>query len=122
MTLSSPALARLSRLCVRHFTRARDASAGHRIAAAGAHQRPSPAMAQTTLDEWAKDPVDPEIRAHVYSLITAVSCCALTFFAVTTADACSLVVLVMMGRMRSVTMPSSVSRTYANGSNSPTVN
>lgn len=29
---------------------------------------------QTTLDEWAKDPlVDPEIRAHVYSLITAVS-------------------------------------------------
>ncbi|CAO2647978.1 Nn.00g089000.m01.CDS01 [Neocucurbitaria sp. VM-36] len=28
-------------------------------------------MAQTTLDEWAKDPVDPEIRAHVYSLITA---------------------------------------------------
>ncbi|KAJ4349912.1 Topoisomerase 1-associated factor 1 [Didymosphaeria variabile] len=26
---------------------------------------------QTTLDEWAKDPVDPEIRAHVYSLITA---------------------------------------------------
>lgn len=29
-------------------------------------------MAQTTLDEWAKDPVDPEIRAHVYSLITAV--------------------------------------------------
>lgn len=30
-------------------------------------------MAQTTLDDWAKDPVDPEIRAHVYSLITAVS-------------------------------------------------
>lgn len=30
-------------------------------------------MAQTTLDEWAKDPVDPEIRAHVYSLISAVS-------------------------------------------------
>lgn len=30
-------------------------------------------MAQTTLDEWARDPVDPEIRAHVYSLITAVS-------------------------------------------------
>lgn len=29
-------------------------------------------MAQTTLDDWAKDPVDPEIRAHVYSLITAV--------------------------------------------------
>ncbi|KAF2687425.1 topoisomerase 1-associated factor 1 [Lentithecium fluviatile CBS 122367] len=28
-------------------------------------------MAQTTLDEWAKDPVDPEIRAHVYSLISA---------------------------------------------------
>ncbi|KAH6616526.1 timeless protein-domain-containing protein [Boeremia exigua] len=28
-------------------------------------------MAQTTLDEWARDPVDPEIRAHVYSLITA---------------------------------------------------
>ncbi|KAH7139253.1 timeless protein-domain-containing protein [Dendryphion nanum] len=29
-------------------------------------------MTQTTLDEWAKDPlVDPEIRAHVYSLITA---------------------------------------------------
>jgi hypothetical protein len=29
---------------------------------------------QTTLDEWAKDPlVDPEIRAHVYSLISAVS-------------------------------------------------
>ncbi|KAF2133413.1 topoisomerase 1-associated factor 1 [Dothidotthia symphoricarpi CBS 119687] len=28
-------------------------------------------MAQTTLDDWAKDPVDPEIRAHVYSLITA---------------------------------------------------
>jgi hypothetical protein len=28
---------------------------------------------QTTLDDWAKDPVDPEIRAHVYSLITAVS-------------------------------------------------
>ncbi|KAF2872138.1 timeless protein-domain-containing protein [Massariosphaeria phaeospora] len=28
-------------------------------------------MAQTTLDEWAKDPIDPEIRAHVYSLITA---------------------------------------------------
>ncbi|KAL1610260.1 Topoisomerase 1-associated factor 1 [Paraconiothyrium brasiliense] len=26
---------------------------------------------QTTLDEWSKDPVDPEIRAHVYSLITA---------------------------------------------------
>ncbi|KAH7400701.1 topoisomerase 1-associated factor 1 [Phaeosphaeria sp. MPI-PUGE-AT-0046c] len=26
---------------------------------------------QTTLDEWARDPVDPEIRAHVYSLITA---------------------------------------------------
>ncbi|ORX97250.1 topoisomerase 1-associated factor 1 [Clohesyomyces aquaticus] len=27
---------------------------------------------QTTLDEWAKDPlVDPEIRAHVYSLISA---------------------------------------------------
>ncbi|KAF2280144.1 topoisomerase 1-associated factor 1 [Westerdykella ornata] len=27
---------------------------------------------QTTLDEWAKDPVvDPEVRAHVYSLITA---------------------------------------------------
>lgn len=32
-------------------------------------------MAQTTLDDWAKDPVDPEIRAHVYSLITAVSSC-----------------------------------------------
>lgn len=33
------------------------------------------AMAQqTTLDEWAKDPlVDPEVRAHVYSLISAVS-------------------------------------------------
>lgn len=31
---------------------------------------------QTTLDEWAKDPVDPEIRAHVYSLITAVSALA----------------------------------------------
>jgi hypothetical protein len=30
-------------------------------------------MAQTTLDDWAKDPVDPEIRAHVYSLISAVS-------------------------------------------------
>ena len=29
-------------------------------------------MAQTTLDEWAKDPVDPDIRAHVYSLISAV--------------------------------------------------
>ncbi|KAH3973271.1 topoisomerase 1-associated factor 1 [Parastagonospora nodorum] len=28
-------------------------------------------MAQTTLDDWAKDPVDPEIRAHVHSLITA---------------------------------------------------
>ncbi|KAJ4354924.1 Topoisomerase 1-associated factor 1 [Ascochyta clinopodiicola] len=28
-------------------------------------------MAQSTLDDWAKDPVDPEIRAHVYSLITA---------------------------------------------------
>ena len=27
---------------------------------------------QTTLEEWARDPVDPEIRAHVYSLITAV--------------------------------------------------
>ncbi|KAF2115976.1 drug resistance protein MdrA [Lophiotrema nucula] len=26
---------------------------------------------QTTLEEWAKDPVDPEIRAHVYSLISA---------------------------------------------------
>lgn len=30
---------------------------------------------QTTLDEWARDPVDPEIRAHVHSLITAVSFC-----------------------------------------------
>jgi hypothetical protein len=30
-------------------------------------------MEQTTLEEWAKDPVDPETRAHVYSLITAVS-------------------------------------------------
>lgn len=29
-------------------------------------------MEQMTLDEWAKDPVDPETRAHVYSLITAV--------------------------------------------------
>jgi replication fork protection complex subunit Tof1/Swi1 len=29
-------------------------------------------MAQTTLDEWAKNPVDPEIRAHVSGLITAV--------------------------------------------------
>ncbi|KAL6704344.1 Topoisomerase 1-associated factor 1 [Coniothyrium glycines] len=28
-------------------------------------------MAQSTLDEWARDPVDPETRAHVYSLITA---------------------------------------------------
>ncbi|KAJ4305160.1 Topoisomerase 1-associated factor 1 [Kalmusia sp. IMI 367209] len=28
-------------------------------------------MAQTTLDEWARDPVDPEIRAHLYSLVTA---------------------------------------------------
>jgi hypothetical protein len=28
-------------------------------------------MAQTTLDEWASSPVDPEIRAHVSSLITA---------------------------------------------------
>ncbi|KAF1932755.1 topoisomerase 1-associated factor 1 [Didymella exigua CBS 183.55] len=28
-------------------------------------------MAQSTLDDWTKDPVDPEIRAHVYSLITA---------------------------------------------------
>ncbi|KAF2738134.1 topoisomerase 1-associated factor 1 [Polyplosphaeria fusca] len=28
-------------------------------------------MAQTTLDEWANDPVDPETRAHVYSLISA---------------------------------------------------
>lgn len=28
---------------------------------------------QTTLDEWAKDPVvDPEVRAHVYSLVNAV--------------------------------------------------
>lgn len=30
-------------------------------------------MVQTTLDEWARDPVDPEIRAHVYSLASAVS-------------------------------------------------
>ena len=29
-------------------------------------------MPQTTLDEWVRDPVDPEIRAHVYSLISAV--------------------------------------------------
>ncbi|KAF1836984.1 drug resistance protein MdrA [Decorospora gaudefroyi] len=28
-------------------------------------------MAQTTLDEWAQDPVDPEVRAYVYSLISA---------------------------------------------------
>jgi len=34
-------------------------------------------MEQMTLDEWAKDPVDPETRAHVYSLITAV-CIACT--------------------------------------------
>jgi len=31
-------------------------------------------MEQTTLDDWAKDAtVDPEVRAHVYSLISAVS-------------------------------------------------
>ena len=35
--------------------------------------RQTTTMAQTTLDDWARDPVDPEIRAHVYSLITAVS-------------------------------------------------
>jgi len=28
---------------------------------------------QTTLDDWARDPVvDPEVRAHVYSLVNAV--------------------------------------------------
>lgn len=29
-------------------------------------------MAQATLDEWVSDPVNPEVRAHVYSLISAV--------------------------------------------------
>ncbi|KAF2852181.1 drug resistance protein MdrA [Plenodomus tracheiphilus IPT5] len=28
-------------------------------------------MEQTTLDEWSRDPIDPETRAHVYSLISA---------------------------------------------------
>ncbi|EMD89355.1 hypothetical protein COCC4DRAFT_72069 [Bipolaris maydis ATCC 48331] len=28
-------------------------------------------MAQATLDEWVSDPVNPEVRAHVYSLISA---------------------------------------------------
>ncbi|KAI8937221.1 Topoisomerase 1-associated factor 1 [Plenodomus lindquistii] len=28
-------------------------------------------MEQTTLDEWTRDPIDPETRAHVYSLISA---------------------------------------------------
>lgn len=30
-------------------------------------------MAQGTLDEWAQPVVDPEVRAFIYSLVTAVS-------------------------------------------------
>jgi hypothetical protein len=62
---------------------------------------------QTTLDEWAKDPVvDPEIRAHIYSLVNAVSMpqfrcnhCSSLF---------SLAALVMTERTRWETMCSSV--------------
>jgi hypothetical protein len=75
-------------------------------------------MEQTTLEEWAKDPVDPETRAHVYSLITAV--CMLYIF-----DECMLiddssVALAMMAPMRLETTPYYVSKTYGNGSSSAT--
>jgi hypothetical protein len=56
----------------------RDAS---RLSAQRGIATPTTTMAQqTTLDDWAKDPVDPEIRAHVYSLITAVSTFAMVEF------------------------------------------
>lgn len=37
-------------------------------------------MAQTTLDDWVADPVNPELRAHVYSLVTAVSSILALYF------------------------------------------
>jgi hypothetical protein len=54
---------------VHSFTRRRVSTS---IAARAGISTSTTTMAQTTLDEWASDPVNPEVRAHVYSLISAV--------------------------------------------------
>jgi hypothetical protein len=67
--MTAPVLARLLHLFRSTTQRVDDASLD-----CDAEQRPrtsTTTMAQTTLDEWASSPVDPEIRAHVSSLITA---------------------------------------------------
>lgn len=62
---------------------------------------------QTTLDEWAKDPlVDPEIRAHVYSLISAVSHNPSLKVTTNITDNCSLVESAKTEHMRLETTPS----------------
>lgn len=78
-------------------------------------------MTQTTLDEWASDPVNPEVRAHVYSLISAVrfySCRPPQF---SLSIMFSSVESVTMAHIRSATTLCCVSKISGNGSNSPMV-
>jgi hypothetical protein len=70
----------------RHFTRLRDASKDRGTRGCWTT---TTTMAQSTLDDWARDPVDPEIRAHVYSLISAVSHCNIALQSFMSANACA---------------------------------